>query len=225
MRFTLFVLLVVFGAVFADGLTSDISEVTGGYSGCLGTDDTIDSYALDAGSLHTSGFANFHATGQADPYITADDFQISPVDAQIDVITYWTTGADNPATADVFLYEDASPGPGAQLQAVTATVAASATTVPWGSDFVYQVVLTLDTPLSFDLGAVYWLAPMRPGEGTTWYTCVGTVVRGTDCYLQYQGVWGPWTAQGQPAADMFRIMEGSTSSLERTTWGSIKNLF
>lgn len=225
MKFAALILLVVFGVVFANGLTTDVSEITGSYAGYPGTDDNIDSYALDAGSLHTSGFANFHADGQADPYITADDFQISAIDAQVEVITYWTTGADNPATADVFLYADANPGPGAELQAVTATVASSATTVPWGSGFVYQVVLTLDTPLTFDLGTVYWLAPMRPGQGTTWYTNVGTIVRGTDCYLQYQGVWGPWTAQGQPATDMFRIIEGTLTSLERTTWGTIKNLF
>lgn len=223
MKSAVFVLLMVCGILFANGLTSDVSEIHGSYSGYLGTDDILDSYALDAGTLHTSGFANFHATGQTYPYITADDFEIT-VDAQINVITYWTTGSD-PSTCDVFLYDDAAPGPGAQIQAVTATIVSSATSVPWGSGYIYQNVLTLDAPVTFDLGSVYWIAPMRQGVGSTWYTNVGTNVSGTDCYLQYNGAWGPWTAQGQPATDMFRILEGSTSSLERTTWGSIKNLF
>lgn len=222
MKSAVFVLLIVFGAVFANGLTSDVSDIHGSYSGYIGTDDVIDSYALDAASLHTSAFANFHATGQTYPYITADDFEIT-VDAHIAVITYWTTGSD-PSTCDVFLYADAAPGPGAELQATTATIVSNATTVPWGSGFIHEAVLTLADHILFDVGTVYWIAPLRQGTGTTWYLNVGTVVSGTDCYLQYGGVWGPWTAQGQPATDMFRILDGSTS-LERTTWGSIKNLF
>lgn len=224
MRYTVFALLVVFGAVFANGLTSDVSEIHGFYSGYPGTDDLLDSYALSASEMHTSGYACFHATGQADPFITADDFTVT-TDAQVEEIVYWFTSNDNPSICDVFLYADAAPGPGAQLQATTATIVAVATSVPFGSDWIYECTLTLDTPITFDLGSVYWIAPMRQGQGTGWYCAVGSTISGTECYLQYQGTWGPWSAQSQPVMDMFRILNGDVTSLQRTTWGSIKNLF
>lgn len=223
-KLVVFVLLAVFGAVFANGIISDVSEIHGSYPGYPGTDDIIDSYAINEGELHTTSYASFHATGQSDPYITADDFEIT-VDAQVDEIVYWYTSSDNPATCDVFLYADAAPGPGAQLQATTATVAAVQTSIPWGSAWIHECTLTLAAPLTFDLGSVYWIAPLRDEGGAEWFCNVGSTVRGTECYLQYQGVWGPWSAQSQPVMDVFRIMYGNTSSLERTTWGSIKNLF
>lgn len=217
------VLVVLASFALASDLTSDVEGIHGFYGGYMGTDDIIDSYALNAGELHTSGFANFHATGQTYPYITADDFVIN-VDAQIAEIVYWSTGSD-PAAATVYLYEDAAPGPGTELQSVGSTIASAATTVPWGAGYVYEATLTLAAPITFDLGTNYWIAPLSDDMGAAWYTCVGTTVTGTDAYLYYNGAWGPWTAQGQPACDMFRILDGTTSSLQRTTWGSIKDLF
>lgn len=224
MKNTILLMVFILSVAMANGITSDVAEIHGSYGGYPSTDDTIDSYAANAGEIHTSAYANFHATGQTYPYITADDFEIT-VDAQIDEIVYWTNASDNPATCDVFLYADAAPGPGAELQATTATVAAVATSIPWGTAWVYQATLTLADPLTFDLGSVYWVAPLRDEGGATWYCTVGSTVRGTDAYLQYEGAWASWQTQSQPPMDVFRILNGTASSLQRDTWGSIKNLF
>lgn len=227
MKFLGFMLVALVGTAFASDLCIEGGINGEYYGGIIATDDIIDSYAYNASQAYTSAYANF-APDATQNYITADDFQIT-VDASIAELLYWMVNTDangHPTVVDVFLYADAAPGPGAELQFTTGTVVSTITTIPWGTKWVYECMITLNTPFTFDLGTTYWTAPLR-NDGTfgTWYCLVGNVIRGAECYLWYNGIWQAWSTQGYPAQDMFRVMYGSTTPLERNSWGAIKTIF
>lgn len=223
MKIIIFVLLSVFVPVFANGITSNVTEVHGTYEGYLDDYTILDFYPL-GDDLHTQSFACYHDSGESYPWITADDFNISQ-SGTINQITYWSTVIIHPMFATIYLYDDAAPGPGTELQNTQATNTVTQTTVPWGSDFIYENEFALSTPFTFDQGTSYWVAPLPLASSHPWFLAVGLTVHGESCYLQMNNVWAPWTAQSQPPTDVFRVISGNwTSALDRTSWGSIKTL-
>jgi len=221
----LFMLMLV-GVVSAGGPSID-GGVSGAYSGMTGTDGAIDSYPYDLGTAYSTGYANF-TPGPGQIFITADDFEIA-VDGSITELRYWminTDGVGHPTEVDVFLYADAAPGPGAVLQTTTGAVVSTVTAFSQGSSWIYECMITLDTPFTFDLGTVYWIAPFRD-DGTygTWYCMVGTVVRGAESYLNMNSFWQVWSIHGNPPLDVFRVTYGTATPLERDSWGFIKTIF
>jgi hypothetical protein len=70
-----------------------------------------------------------------------------------------------------------------------------------------------------------WLGSHRPGS-VTWYPIGGITVTGAEGHRTLEAGWDwmSFTASGIPAGDLFKVIEGTTSSLERNTWAGIKNL-
>lgn len=214
---TLFLVLVVAAGAALASAPAISGEISGSY-GYPSSDDNIDSYAYDAGDALDTAFASFG------DYVTADDMTLS-TDAEVQELTYWTltTAASMPTSCSTLLYQDTGSGPGTEMEDVTSTVVNTATGISFGSYTVYESDCTPGTPISADVGTTYWITVQRQ-SADTWYFLAGTTVRGQECYL-YNSGWVTWSSQGYAPSDMFRILYGSLTPLDRGTWGSIKTLF
>ena len=218
MRF-LVVLLVVVAMSFAS------STITGHSSGLgtipAATDDVFDSYAYDLATVLSSIPASFT------DYAICDDFMYSASAVSVDTYTHWAvTTASNPSEIELLVVADASGPDGTPVSMVSypATVANSG--FAFGSYTVWQAVLDLSAdPIAVAAGTTVWFGPHR-NDGDNWYPGAGTTVTGSEAYrtLAAGYAWEPFSTSLE-SADIFKIVEGTMTSLERDTWAGIKNMF
>jgi len=220
--------LVVLLAVAAMGFASDDTLI--GHPGGVGypmpgTDDTLDTYAYDAGTAFSASLpASFT------DYAVIDDFtEATDADASLDTYTCWAvTTAALPTELEVLVVADASGVPSGaptSQSSYTATVTDSGFT--FGSYALYVAVIDLTSdPIAVPFGTTVWLGSHR-NDGSNWYPSCGTTVTGTEAYRTVAAGW-TWEAMSVSieAGDLFKIVEGTPgSALSRTTWAGIKNMF
>mgnify|MGYP001179296563 CR=1 FL=1 len=207
------VLLAVAGLAFASGT---ISGRPGGECGFVipETDDIIDSYAFNqAEQMGTIG-ASF------DDYATIDDFDYATT---LNSYTCWavTTGS-TPTALELLVVEDASGVPsGAPTSQTSYSVTPVNSGYTYGSYPIWIAeIVTTDNPTVDNV----WLGSHR-ADGVSWYPVGGLTVTGSEGYRTQAAGWSWEPFSGSlEAGDLFKIVDG-TSSLSRSTWAGIKNMF
>jgi len=216
-----FVLLAVVAMAFASSTIS--GDLRGSASFTLpATDDELDSYAFDAGTAFAASIpASFT------DYAVVDDFTASGGENTITSLTCWglTTGAA-PTALEVLVVADASGPDGAPISADSYPCATSASGYTFaGYDILTTVIDLSGNPIVVADGVTVWLGSHR-NDGVTWYPDLGTIVTGMNAYRTQAAGWA-WEdiATSIEAGDLFKVIEGDYTSLDRNTWAGIKNMF
>jgi hypothetical protein len=207
--------------LFVAGLAVASSpELTGQLSGTgfgfPGTDDYLETYAYNAASALQTIPASFT------DYRVVDDF----VPAAGVNVTKWTnwfvTTAATPTTLNLMCFANNAGTPGTEVYQTPHAVTCVNSGFLFGSYVIYKAEMVLSQ--AFTAGT--WWVGMHRVDGNNWYPNLGTVVTGSQAYrTQAAGyTWEPCSSS-IGAADVFKIVEGIVTSLDRTTWGGIKNLF
>jgi len=211
MKFLVLV-FVIAGVAFASSSLSGTSAGSGIWF--PETDDVLDTYAYgdDVCGTIPASFGD---------YRVVDDFQTAK-GATISSFTYWglSTGAI-PTSLNLMQFADDSGAPGTEVFQTDYSIVSTNSGFTYAGYVVYKCDMAVSLPLAT---GTYWFGFHRPGA-TNWYVGIGPTVTGYEAYrtLAAGYVWEAISVSIE-AADLFKIVEGATA-LERTTWGSIKNLF
>jgi hypothetical protein len=221
--------LLVLLAVAVAGFASD--AVITGHPGGAGYplpefDDVLDSYAYnDTTAFSTSLPASFG------DYALIDDFSEVTLDADASIATYscWGVTTASPATAlEILVVADSSGVPtGAPISQTSYTAASGNSGFTFGSYPIYLSIVDLSSsPVAVPYGTTVWIGAIR-ADGSNWYPSCGTTVRGSEAYRTVAAGWSWEAISGSiEAGDIFRVIEGTPgTSLSRTTWAGIKNMF
>jgi len=222
--------LVLFVCVAASFASSTLTGPIGGeYNLNLpSTDDVVDTNAYESATMYTTAY------GSSGDYYVAEDFTPSG-NFYITDVSWWTiTTAATPAPSgvEVIFYTDAAPGPGSVLwSGVPIALNHIDTGVTFAGYVVWLTTATLpDTDyFTANSGTTYWVC-MHRTDGSNFFIVLDTVVRGTECYRVdvTGGSYVPGSTTGSPLydpADVFQIIEGTTTALDRSTWADIKTIF
>ena len=211
MKFLVLVFIVT-GFAFASSSLSGTSAGTGIWF--PETDDVLDTYTYGddvCGTIPASG----------GDFRVVDDFQTAK-GATIASFSYWgvTTGAV-PTSLNLMQFADAAGTPGTEVFQTDYSIATSNSGFTYAGYIVYKADMAVNLPLAT---GTYWFGFHRPGTDN-WFVGIGPSVTGYEAYRTVAAgyAWEPCSTSIE-AADLFKIIEGATA-LERTTWGSIKNLF
>ncbi len=226
MKLFFVILFVAAAATFASSTLT--GHVGGEYTLWMpATDDVIDTNALTEPDIFNTAFASFT------DYYVADDFTPSANYAVTDV-TWWTltTGAvPDAGDLEVLFYTDLPPGPGTLLwTGVPTAVSLGNTGLTFAGYVIWQTQVTLPDTDYFNVvgGTTYWVS-MHRTDGTTLYIILDSIVRGTELYRIIDATgWVAGSSTGSPPydpTDVFQIIEGTATAIERETWGSIKSIF
>jgi hypothetical protein len=217
-------------AVVAVGFASGPCLISGHSSGfgypLPEFDDVLDTYAYTTGDVLSSIPASFGDYAAVDDYTAATD-----ADAVLSTYTCWgVSTATAPTALELFVVADSSSTPsGAPISQTSFTALSSTTGFTFGSYPVLLYVLDLSSDtISVAPGATVWLGAHR-NDGSNWYPLCGTTVTGSEAYRTTAAgwSWASFSSTSIPAGDIFKIIEGSpaSSSLNRSTWAGIKNMF
>lgn len=220
MRFLL-VLLAVAAMSFASGTISGHAGGSGGGFVYVETDDVLDTYAYSAAEQMSTIGASF------DDYAAIDDFNYA-VDTDIALTSYvcWgvTTGAA-PTAMELLYVADVSGVPsGAPISQVSYPIVCTNSGFLYGSYTIW--VGEIDLSANPEVSTPCWLGSHR-NDSVNWYPIGGTTVTGSEGYrtLAAGWEWAPFSGS-LVAGDLFKVINGTVvSSLERTTWAGIKNIF
>lgn len=214
------VLLSVVAMAFA---SSTISGEAGGVAHYTlpSTDDTLDSYAYVAAEQLGSIGASFT------DYAVVDDY--NGVNSEISTYTLWgVTTAAVPTALEVMVVADDSGVPSASGPTSQASypVTCTDTGMTYGGYTIWLAVIDLSAdPIA--VSAPVWLGSHR-ADGSSWYPISGTTVTNSEGYRTLVAGW-TWLAISSQdpytPADLFKIIEGTPTSLTRGTWAGIKNMF
>ncbi|MCD4707047.1 MAG: hypothetical protein K8S62_04835 [Candidatus Sabulitectum sp.] len=215
----LFVIFVVAGMAFAfDSFPGESSGV--GYL-LPGTDDVFDSYAYKESEVFSSVPAAYSE------FAVCDDFTATGSgDVIIDTYTSWgfTTGS-NPAELELLVIADNSGPDGAPVSQTSYPCTLYDSGFTYAGYTVWVTVMDLSSdPAVVMSGETVWFGHHR-NDGGTWAAGCGTTVTGSEGYRTVASgwAWAPFS-ESLESGDIFKIVEGSTS-LERSTWAGIKNMF
>ncbi len=214
-----FVLLAVAALAFA---SSTISGEAGGVANYTlpSTDDVLDTYAYNAAEQMSTIGASF------DDYATVDDY--NGADGTVDTYTCWgvTTGAVPTALEIMVVADDAGvPSASGPTSQTSYPATCSDTGMTYGSYAIWLAVVDMSSdPLM--VAAPLWIGSHR-NDTVAWYPIGGTTVTGSEAYRTEAAgwSWAPFSAS-LVAGDLFKVIEGTSgSSLNRSTWAGIKNMF
>jgi len=214
------IILAVVGMAFASGT---ISGEPGGVGHALPeTDDVLDTYAYDTGT----SFSTIPAASS--DYAVCDDYTASGSgDSIIDTYTTWAvTTAANPTALELLYIADNSGPDGAPVSQTSYPAAVSNSGHMFGSYIVWIAVMDLSSDPAVVLnGETVWLGAHR-NDGSNWFAGCGTTVAGSEGYrtLAAGWDWAPFSGS-LVTGDLFKIIEGIDTSLSRSTWAGIKNMF
>ena len=214
----LLTLLFVAGLAVASAPPELSGALSGTGFGFPGTDDYLETYAYNAASGCTTIPASFT------DYRVVDDFvRTSAVN-----VTKWTnwfvTTASTPANLNLMCFANNAGAPGTEVYQTPHAVTCVNSGFLFGSYVIYKAEMVLTQ--AFTAGT--WWVGMHRVDGSSWYPNLGTVLTGSQAYRTVAAGYAWQTVGTDPAigpADVFKIVEGVVTSLDRTTWGGIKNLF
>ncbi len=214
-----FVLLAVAAMAFA---SSTISGEAGGVANYTlpSTDDVLDTYAYNAAEQMSTIGASF------DDYATVDDY--NGIDGNITSYTCWavTTVAAPTALEIMVVADDAGvPSASGPTSQTSYPAVCSDTGMTYGSYAIWIAVIDLSADPILAMSPL-WIGIHR-ADGSNWYPVGGTTVTGSEAYrTEVAGwSWAPFSAS-LVSGDLFKVIEGTPySSLNRSTWAGIKNLF
>jgi len=186
------------------------------------TDMILDSYAVDFGDKIPT------IPGSFGDYAVIDDLVISwgsDYELWLDEYTTWCVTTANFVPSElVLLVVDDNYG-------VPAGEPISREVYPvdcYNSGFThggYIIWLTvMDLPYGTTVQSPVWLGPQRQ-DGEDWYIVAGVMVSESEAYRTVEAGWD-WQPLSQELeeADIFKIIEGDSYGLQRSTWGGIKAL-
>lgn len=208
------ILAVVAGLAFG---SADLSGVSTGIGTQFPeTDDYIDSYAYDA-TVCSSIPASFG------DYRVVDDFTPVVDGADIVKFIYWgLSTATTPTSLNLMWFADASGTPGTEVSQTPYSITTGAS----GFEYAGYTVWTTEMVVNITgVEGTNWFGFHRP-TADTWYVGIGPIVTGYEAHrtLAAGYAWQPMSSSIE-AADLFKIIEGTVTALDRSTWGGIKVLF
>lgn len=207
----------------ASSYSPDLSILTG-EGGITGevvpfpeTDDIVDSYAYNQAEQMSTIAGSFSECA------TIDDFDMGSPAEDIFICGYncWgVTTSSIPTTLEFLIVEYSGGQPvGAPLSQETYSVQCIDTGFTYYEYTVWYACL--DLPDFLDIPHPCWLGSHR-NDGMDWFPIGGLTVSGSEGYRTQGGwSWEPFSSSIE-YGDLFKIIYGSTSDLDRYTWAKIK---
>jgi|GEM_PF-1894088 len=185
------------------------------------TDMILDSYIFTPGEQMDTVPASFG------DYAVIDDFTYG-TDAQAELYLYttWgvTTSASSPLEMALLVVDDYMGVPqGEPISQESYPVDISYTGYMYYGYPVWQAEMDLSY-YWVEVSTPVWLGPQRT-DGKNWYVLGGVTVSGSEGYRTLEAGWD-WQpfSESIPTGDIFKLIEGYSYALQRTTWGGIKAL-
>jgi len=185
------------------------------------TDYVIDSYIFIPGEQMDTIPASFG------DYAVVDDFV--PITDGVAVLleyTTWGVTTDGYVPSEMALLvvdDDLGEPEGAPISQELYQMEAYDTGFTFYEYTVWRGEMCLIKPYT-EVSTPVWLGPQRQ-DGAKWYVMGGVTISGSEAYrtVSYGWSWEPFSESLQ-AGDIFKVIEGSYSDLQRSTWGGIKAL-
>lgn len=210
--------------------TSIYAYQTGAVSGASGnschpqmvleTDDLLDSYMYNQSEQMSTVGASY---GE---YATVDDFVLtggSTTTFSSGYTCWGVTTSSTPTTLSFLIVEDSSGHP---VGAPVSQESFPAECIDSGYSFAGYTIWCahIELPAWLPIPDPSWIGSHR-NDGMDWYPLEGTTIKNSEGYRTIGSwSWEPFSTSLVPG-DLFKIFYGTSSSLDRCTWGEIKGSF